>query len=124
MTPHDDPQATWERYALAWKATSAEEKRALLEQSLCEDCTYTDPLAQAADPEALVAYMLSFHAQVPGGHFVTRHYQFHHGRSVAVWDMVDGSGAKLGDGISFGEYAPDGRLRAMTGFFEAPEPAP
>ena len=34
--------------------------------------------------------------------------------------MVGGDGTVLGEGISYGEYADDGRLRTMTGFFDTP----
>ncbi|MEN0068205.1 MAG: nuclear transport factor 2 family protein, partial [Myxococcota bacterium] len=88
--------------------------------STLADCTYRDPLAHKQGHADLIGYMLAFHQQTPGGHFVTRRYQHHHGRSLIEWDMVDGTGTKLGEGASFAEYAPDGRLRTMTGFFETP----
>lgn len=114
---------TWERYVSAWKAPSRPEKLAALEASVEITCSYRDPLAVATGRDQLVAYMLDFHRQVPGGHFTTTHFQAHHDRSIAKWNMVDGSGRVIGDGISFGEYTADGRLRAMTGFFEAPPSA-
>ncbi len=51
---------------------------------------------------------------------MTTYFLEHHGRSIARWNMVDGEGAVLGDGISYGEYGDDGKLVAMTGFFEPP----
>lgn len=113
----------WERYTTAWKAPSKAAKLAALEGSVDAACTYQDPLAAAAGYEQLVAYMLDFHRQVPGGHFVTTYFQAHHDRSIAKWNMVDGSGRVIGDGVSFGEYSADGRLRTMTGFFEPPSTA-
>lgn len=117
----DSYRAIWESYAAAWKAPTAEVKRTLLEKSTHADCRYTDPLGQKIGHSDLIAYMIEFHQQTPGGHFVTRHFQFHHGRSIVVWDMVDGAGVKLGEGMSYGEYADDGRLKSMTGFFETPD---
>lgn len=119
MTPASEtPRQTWERYASAWKAPTEPEKRALLAESTAEGCRYTDPLATTEGHDALVGYMLAFHAQIPGGHFVTRQFWFHNGRSGATWELVDADGQVLGEGISFGEYASDGRLRAMTGFYD------
>lgn len=110
----------WETYASAWKAEGADAKRAALALSV-EDCAvYRDPLAECQGQEALVAYMLDFHKQVPGGHFQTTYFLAHHGRSIARWDMRDGQGRKIGDGVSYGEYAANGQLVAMTGFFDVP----
>ncbi|MGE0315722.1 MAG: nuclear transport factor 2 family protein [Lautropia sp.] len=118
-----DAKYVWETYASAWKAESAEAKSAMLANSVAEDATYRDPLAECHGHQALTDYMLAFHAQVPGGHFRTTYFLAHHDRSIARWDMVDGQGHKIGDGVSYGEYAPDGRLVAMTGFFEPPAAA-
>jgi len=115
-----DARATWERYAESWKVSGAAAKRALHETCLAPNCTYTDPLVVAQGRDALVEYMLEFHHQVPGGHFVTDHFLAHHDRGIARWRMVGGDGTTLSDGISYCEYDADGRLRAMTGFFEPP----
>lgn len=116
-------RSIWERYTSAWKEPSKAAKLAALERSVEAACTYRDPLVVAAGYEQLVAYMLDFHRQVPGGHFVTTYFQAHNDRSIARWNMVDGSGRVIGDGVSFGEYNADGRLCTMTGFFEPPPTA-
>lgn len=117
-----DYRETWERYALSWKAESEDEKRSLLDGSVVPECVYTDPLVRVSGWDALVSYMLDFHKQIPGGHFVTTWFLAHHGRSVTRWNMVGGDGTVLGDGVSYGEYDDEGRLTSMTGFFEAPQP--
>jgi hypothetical protein len=75
---------------------------------------------QVAGHQALSAYMADLQRQMPGVHFVTRRFTVHHGRSMAQWHMLDGQARPMGDGVSFCEYADDGRLRRMTGFFEVP----
>jgi hypothetical protein len=110
----------WETYVSAWKASAREEKCAALLASVAHDCTYRDPLSELRGQDALVDYMLSFHKQIPGGHFVTTYFCEHHGRSIAKWNMVDASGKVLSDGVSYGEYGPGGKLVAMTGFFDVP----
>jgi hypothetical protein len=92
----------------------------LYEAALAVDCTYTDPLVDLQGWDALEAYTVDFHSQVPGGHFVTRWFQTHHGRTVAAWDMVAGDGTKIGEGISHVRIGEDGKLAAMTGFFDTP----
>lgn len=116
-----EQQEIWETYASAWKAETAEEKKARFVEALAPECVYTDPLHQAHGWDELTAYMLDFHQQVPGGHFVTRWFSAHHGRSVARWDMVAGDGTVLGEGISYGTYGNDGKLTAMTGFWDTGE---
>jgi hypothetical protein len=108
----------WERYVEAWKLGAREAKAAALGDSVIAACTYRDPLAIAHGHAELISYMIEFHRQVPGGHFVTTHFQAHHDRSVARWNMVDGAGNVIGDGVSFGEYGESGMLTTMTGFFE------
>ncbi len=114
-----DYRARWEAYAAIWKLEGAAAKRAACADALHPDCLYTDPLTQRLGWDDLVAYMVDFHQQVPGGHFVTQYFNVHHGRSIVRWNMVAGDGTLLQEGISHGEYGDDGRLRSMTGFFES-----
>jgi hypothetical protein len=114
----NDARQTWERYVSAWKATEAGDKRALFDGCLSPLCVYRDPQTERRGWDDVLAYMLEFHRQVPGGHFVTDQFVAHHGRSMARWTMRDAAGRILGEGTSYGEYDEDGRLLAMTGFFE------
>lgn len=113
-------ERVWEQYAAAWKAPTASEKRALLEAAVSPACVYTDPTVVLEGHDALVEYLLAFHQQVPGGHFVTERFYTHHQRSAARWTMRGAGGEVLGEGISYGEYDDMGRLVRMTGFFDAP----
>lgn len=116
----NEAKVVWETYASAWKADGEAAKRGLLARSVAVSAVYRDPLAECQGHDALVAYMLDFHRQVPGGHFETTYFAAHHGRSIAKWDMVNSGGQKLGEGVSYGEYGAGGQLVAMTGFFEVP----
>lgn len=123
MTTTHDYRSTWDTYTSSWKATTREEKAALLGDSVRADAVYTDPLAEAANTEDLASYMLEFHKQVPGGYFRTKYFLAHNGKSIAKWDMVAGDESVLGEGISYGEYDEQGMLTRMTGFFETPDEA-
>jgi len=120
MEDGNKPRAVWERYVESWKVTSVAEKRRIYETCLAPSCVYTDPLTVATGWDELSNYMLDFHRQVPGAHFVTEYFLAHHERSIARWRMVRGDGRSLGEGTSYGEYDRDGKLLAMTGFFETP----
>lgn len=111
---------TWETYASSWNTASEGERRRLFEASLNGSCRYTDPLARTEGWDALADYMRQFQSQIPGGHFVTTYFMAHNGKSIAKWEMRDGADTPLGDGISYGEYDADGKLIAMTGFYETP----
>ncbi|MBI3563524.1 MAG: nuclear transport factor 2 family protein [Gammaproteobacteria bacterium] len=111
---------TWEIYVAAWKAASAAEKHALFKACLDSACVYTDPLIKTQGWEALQAYMLDFHRQIPGGHFVTTYFLAHNHKSIAQWQMRNADNTVLGVGMSYAEYNDTGKLVAMTGFFEPP----
>lgn len=111
---------TWEQYVASWKATGAEAKLALFEGCLDRNCEYIDPLSKARGWQELAASMVDFHAQIPGAHFVTTYFLAHNDKSIARWQMRDGSGAAIGEGISYGTYTPQGKLASMIGFFDTP----
>jgi SnoaL-like domain len=113
-------EQVWEQYAAAWKVAAADEKLALLRGAVSPACVYTDPTTRLEGHDALLEYLLAFHQQVPGGHFVTERFFSHHQRSAARWTMRGAAGEVLGDGISYGEYDDGGRLVRMTGFFDLP----
>ncbi|MEL6189173.1 MAG: nuclear transport factor 2 family protein, partial [Myxococcota bacterium] len=110
-------RSSWESYAAIWKLEGAEAKAKACRNILDEAVVYTDPLTQRKGWSELTTYMAEFHEQIPGGHFVTKEFWAHHGRSVARWNMVGGDGTVLGDGVSYAEYRKDGKLTSMTGFF-------
>ena len=113
---------TWATYVSSWKAEDPAEKRALLEWCLDIACQYNDPLIKTQGWDELEAYMLNFQQQIPGGYFVTTYFLAHSNKSIARWEMKNGSNNVLGDGISYGEYNERGKLISMTGFFEPSHP--
>ena len=112
---------TWELYTSSWKTETSEDKRAIFAKCLDAACVYNDPLIRTKGWDELLKYMLDFHKQIPGGHFVTKYFLAHSNKSIAKWDMKNGDSTILGEGISYGEYNNEGRLVSMTGFFETPE---
>src|SRR5690349_21147988 len=119
-TEQRDRRQTWETYAGAWKATTREAKRAALLASVDSACIYRDPLTRADGHDALIEAMVAFHGQVPGGWSETTYFLAHHERSISKWKMRSATGEVLGEGMSYGEYDENGKLVAMTGFFDLP----
>jgi hypothetical protein len=120
MNHTEQHRQTWEAYTAAWQAPGAEAKALALRASVDAGCVYRDPLTHVEGHAALIDYMIDFHRQVPGGSFRTTSFRAHSARSVATWHMCDAAGTVIGEGISYGEYAPDGMLVAMNGFFDMP----
>lgn len=117
--PATDHAAVWQAYTDVWQAGS--DRRAVFEATLAPECIYTDPLVQARGYDELDAYVRDFQRQVPGGRFVTEQFAVHHDLGLVHWTMRDGAGQRLSGGTSFAEFAEDGRLQRMTGFFDVPE---
>ena len=113
-------QATWEQYVSSWKAQSLADKKAIFENCLAPSCQYTDPLGKTKGWDELSQYMLNFHAQVPNAYFVTTYFLSHNHKGIAKWEMTNDEGVILGDGVSYGEYNDEGKLTAITGFYETP----
>lgn len=120
MSTTNDKREIWETYAAAWRVPSAEEKHSALARSMRSDATYRDPQTHCSGHDELVQAMLEFHRQVPGGHFQTSYFLSYDDRSIARWNMLGADGTVLGEGISYGEYAADGKLTKLTGFYETP----
>lgn len=71
---------------------------------------------------ALIAFsaLLTACGSHPGAHFRCSSPQVHHGFMRITWILLRGDGAESWRGMDFGELAPDGRIRRITGFFGAP----
>lgn len=111
-------QATWEKYTSTWRMTDKAARLAVFSEVLADSAVYTDPLVRAASWNELIDYMEDFHRQVPGGHFVTTNFSYHHQKSIANWEMKTEDNVTIGSGISYGEYDGEGKLVSMNGFFE------
>ncbi len=110
-------------YGSSWGEPDIAKRRQLLEQSLADDATYTDPQSHAEGPGALVELISGFQAQVSGAKIVaTSAVDVHHEKFRFSWAMLAADGSTMMEGIDFGELAPDGRIQKIVGFF-GPAPA-
>lgn len=111
---------TWETYVASWKVETSDEKLELFKQCLFPESQYNDPMIKTVGHDELVKYMLDFHQQIPGGHFITTYFLAHSNKSIARWEMRNAAKEILGEGISYAEYNESGMLTLETGFFESP----
>lgn len=109
----------WLRYAAAWSLGAAE-RTGELPACVTGDVAYCDPNGPIQGWQALSDYMEAFQASVPGGVFRIRAVLHHHDHSLARWALHGPEGRILHTGTSFGVLAEDGRLAAITGFFDPP----
>lgn len=108
-------------YGAAWNEPAEALRRSLLEDAWTDDGVYSDPLGRAEGREALVAHIAAFHSEMPGHRIeLTSAADEHDGYLRFTWSMTSDDGTQAMEGIDFGELAPDGRLRRITGFFGAP----
>ena len=111
-------------YMAAWNEQDEGKRRRLLEKAWADDGRYTDPMADAAGREALVALISQFHKQMPGaGILPTSGIDDHHGHLRFAWKMTAPDGSTGMEGIDIGQLAEDGRLQSIVGFFGPPPAA-
>ena len=118
-------------YIEAWSTPDAAVRRELLDMSLAEDGSYTDPAYEVRGREALtdlIGRSLSGEAYKGAGAGaripISSGVDQHHGVLRFSWVLVDPQERPVLEGMDFVEVAADGRLQRITGFFGAFPPIP
>ena len=118
-------------YIEAWSTPEAAVRRELLDISLAEDATYTDPAYEVRGREELVDLIgrsLSGEAYNGAGAGaripISSGVDQHHGMIRFSWVLVDPQEWPILEGMDFVELGADGRLQRITGFFGAFPPIP
>jgi alkylated DNA nucleotide flippase Atl1 len=105
-------------YCEAWCEPDAAARRRLLDHVWATGATYTDPRAQLAGLDALVAHIGKVLADRPGSRVIrTSAVDSHHGLARFAWRVVQADGTMLPEGVDFAEVAGDGKLARIVGFF-------
>ena len=107
----------WTAYLNAYDATDEAERQRLLESSVAEDVTFTNPAAEGKSRHELNTHIESFRKSNPGAHFGTDKLYHQPGRFLAVWSMYKKDGAKVATGYNFVDLDDQGRFGFMAGFF-------
>lgn len=113
----------WRRYAACW-SLSASERVVELPACVVDDVTYLDPQTPATGLDGLANYMEGFAQSLPGAGFEIIQVLSHHDRSLARWRLRTRAGGVVQTGTSTAVHAADGRLSAITGFFDDSPAAP
>ena len=108
-------------YGAAWNEPDKAARRKLLDEAWADNGVYSDPTGRAEGRDGLVQHIAGFQSQFAGHRIdLTSGVDDHDGFLRFTWAMVGPDGAAVIEGIDFGELAPDGRLRRITGFFGPP----
>src|ERR687896_1205125 len=119
-------------YIEAWSTPDAATRLELLDMSLADDGTYTDPAYEVRGKEELadlIGRSLSGEAYNGAGAGaripISSGVDQHHGMFRFSWVMIDPQERQIIlEGMDFVDLAADGRLQRINGFFGAFPPIP
>ena len=108
-----------DRYIAIWNETDPARRRDLIAQTWTEDASYLDPLLSGDGRDGIDAMVRGVQERFPGHRFRrTGAIDAHHDRVRFSWELAAEGEPPLVAGVDFGVIAPDGRLRAVTGFLD------
>lgn len=107
-------------YIAMWNETGQVRRREIIAGTWSDDATYVDPVMSGEGPDGIDAMVAAAQQQFPGHRFeLTQGPDAHHDRVRFAWKLVgEPGGPAVAAGVDFATVAPDGRLRAVTGFLE------
>ena len=115
------PQDVINDYMAAWNETDAGKRKALIERCWADDGLYCDPQSDVRGRDGLDATIAGMHTQAPGASIIaTSGVDQHHNQIRFAWAFKTADGATPIVGIDAGEFAADGRLARIVGFWGEP----
>jgi len=116
-----DTTTVVDNYIAMWNEPDAERRRELVAGTVTQDATYIDPLMTGAGVEEITAMIGAAQAQYPGHRFeLAGEPDAHHDRLRFTWTLAPQDGEPIAVGVDFATLDDDGRMRAITGFLQAP----
>jgi hypothetical protein len=110
---------TWDEYVRAWSNVTADERKALLQQAVSEECTFSNVVALGRGLQELTLVLEKFQKDSPGGYFETTDFIEQHAQSLAYWNLHDATRTVLLSGANYARYGQDGRLIHIAGFWKS-----
>jgi len=119
MSSSNDVNDLIDRYITMWNQIDGERRRRLVESTWVEEATYVDPVMNGDGQSGIDAMIQGVQERFPG-HLLSRtsEVDVHHDRIRFSWQLGPEGGAAIVKGTDFGVVAADGRLQAITGFFD------
>jgi hypothetical protein len=119
-----DIETVVDGYIAMWNETDPQRRRALVAETITEEGSYLDPVMTGEGIDGIDAMIAAAQQQFPGHRFsLASGPDAHHDRVRFTWSLSADGGAPVAAGVDFATVAPDGRLRAVTGFLEGGEAA-
>ena len=114
-----DPSAALRLYGEAWAIPDYESRLELLRKICADDGLYVDPDVPEGvrGPEGLASAIDAQFELYPGISIVSGAADVLGDRAWFRWSATLGTGESF-DGVDFVEFAPDGRIARLTGFYE------
>jgi hypothetical protein len=113
-----------DHYIAMWNETDAERRRDIIAKTWTKAASYVDPVMQGEGPAGIDAMVRGVQERFPGHKFRrTSKVECHHDRVRFAWELAADGGPAVVSGTDFGILA-DGRLQAITGFFDQAPAAP
>lgn len=105
-------------YFDAWNEPQADKRRQILAQVMTDNSTYVDPNTDLDSRDGLVEYIDQVLNKSPGRRVVrTSELDAHHLVCRFNWRLVKADGTQGAESLDVVEFAPDGRIHRVTGFF-------
>ena len=112
-----------DRYIDMWNETDAARRAALVAAIWTENALYLDPVLRGDGRDGIHAMVGQVHERFPGHRFRrTSDVDTHNDRVRFGWALAPADGPPVVQGVDFAAIA-DGRLAAVTGFFDSVAPA-
>lgn len=111
-----------DRYIDMWNEADAGKRRTLIAEVWTPDAVYLDPVLRGDGRDGIHAMVGQVHQRFPGHAFRrTSDVDAHNDRVRFGWELAPAGGPPVVKGVDFAAVA-DGRLAAVTGFFDAVAP--
>lgn len=105
-------------YIDAWNEPRADKRRQILAQVMTDESTYVDPNKAVDSRAGLVEYIGEVLNRYPGRRIVrTSEVDAHHLLCRFNWRLIKADGTQAPESVDFVEFASDGRIHRVTGFF-------
>jgi hypothetical protein len=113
-----DLQAIVDDYFVAWNSVDPAVRQATIAAIYAREARVCDPLVDVAGHDQLAALFTQFHETYPGCSFRQRGaIDAHHQLLRWGWEMVDGEGNVMLDGLDVALLDADAKLSFVAGFF-------
>ena len=115
--PRQQCEQLWQQYATAWTAIPATACQQLIEQCLHPSVQYVDKQARVVGWAEVTRRIELFRTKVAGASFRVSALTLHHEYGRGEWAGVDSEGKVWLEGVDFIEFAEDGRICKLVGFY-------